>query len=204
MPTSVQVTSKLTVQALLDIDNAEFAHWYELGVWWAMYGDEQGRGAYHDSYLIENMSNGLQSGWYNDLLSGWFPMVGFFIGMVHGGMLDPVSRQVRSSASLVVLRDPDFTRGYHAGRRYYFFEGGCEERLTDARLVEHINSWALEYHEWREPESTLRFALGCRVGELSGEVIPMGPKERARIEAEDRAFLAEYEASRSAPMIATV
>jgi hypothetical protein len=203
MPTTVRVTSKLTVQALLDIDNAEFAHWYELGVWWAMYGEEQGRGPYCDSYLIETIGGGLKNGWYNSLLSGWFPMVGFKLGMIHDGMLDPVTRLVRSSASLVVLRDVDFTRGYHAGRRYYFFEGGSEERLTDARLVEHINAWALEYHEWREPEATFRFALGCRVGELSGELIPMGAVERARIEEEDRAFLAEYDATHK-PMVATV
>jgi hypothetical protein len=71
-------------------------------------------------------------------------------------------------------------------------------------LVEHINSWALEYHEWREPEGCLRFALGCRVGELSAQLIPMGELERKRIEEEDRRFMTEYEASRSAPMVATV
>jgi hypothetical protein len=202
MPTQLRITSKLRVQALLDIDNAEFAHWYELGVWWAMYGDEQGRGPYDDSYLIDTIGDGLRRGWYNSLLSGWFPMVGLKIGMIHGGMLDPATRLVRSSASLVVLRDSDFTRGYQAGRRYYFFEGGNEERLTDARLVEFINSWALEYHDWREPEQCLRFALGGRIGELSGQLIPMGEQERARIEEEDRLFMVEYEASRSVPMVA--
>ncbi len=107
-------------------------------------------------------------------------------------------------ASLVVLRDPDFIRGYHAGRRYYFFEGGNEQRLTDALLTEHINSWVLERHEWRCPEQTIRFTLGYRIGELSGQLIPMGELERKRIEEEDRAFLAAYEASRNAPMAATV
>lgn len=204
MPTQVRVTSKFSVQALLDIDNAEFAHWYELGVWWAMYGDEQGRGIYRDQYLIHTIGDGLQRGWYDSLLSGWFPMVGFKLGMVHGGMLDPATRAVRSSASLVVLSDADFARGYHAGRRYYFFEGGNEHRLTDGLLVEHINSWALERHEWREPEQTFRFTLGCRIGELSSELIPMGERERQRIEEEDRRFLAEYEASRNTPMVARV
>lgn len=111
MPTSVWVTSKLTVQERLDIDKAEFAHWYELGVWWTMYGEEQGRGTYQDKYLIDAIGHGLKSGWYNNPLSGWFPMVGFKLGMIHGGMLDSVARLLRSSASLVVLCDPDFTRG---------------------------------------------------------------------------------------------
>ncbi len=203
MPTELRVTSKLRVQALLDIDNAEFAHWYELGVWWAMYGEEQGKGPYRDTYLIETIGGALQNGWYDSLLSGWFPMVGFKLGMVHGGMIDPATLKVRSSEGLVVLSDPDFTRGYHAGRYYYFFEHGDDERLTDALLVEHINTWALEYHEWGNPEGCLRFAIGCRIGELSGELIPMGAQERARIEEEDRRFMAEYDASH-APQLTAV
>src|SRR5260370_5139654 len=84
------------VAPLLSIENKEFAHWYELGAWWALYGDEQGRGPYYDRYLIENISDGIQSGWYNNPRSGWLPMVGFFIGMVHGGMYDPATRVLRS------------------------------------------------------------------------------------------------------------
>jgi hypothetical protein len=83
-------------------------------------------------------------------------MVGFKFGMLHGGMLDPTTRLVRSSASLVVLSDPDFMRGYHAGRHYHFFEGGNEQRPTDAYLVEQLNEWALEYPTWHEPEQTFR------------------------------------------------
>jgi len=202
MPTHVRVTSRLTVQALLDIDNAEFARWYELGVWWAMYGEPQGCGPYPDSYLIETIGDGRKKGWYNSLLSGHFPMVGFKLGIVHGGMLDPATLQLRTSASLVVLDDPDFTKGYHAGRHYYFFEGGNERRLTDGLLTEYINGWALEYHRWREPEGCLRFVLGCRIGELSGQLLPMGEEERAGIEAEERRFMAEYAASRVIPMVA--
>jgi len=173
MATRIAVKPGFVVDALLEINNAEFAHWYELGTWWAMYGEEQGRGPYRDDYLISNIGDGIKSGWYNDLLSGWFPMAGFFIGMVHGGMYHPLTRELRSSEDLIILSDPDFTRGYHAGRRYHFFAGGDEERLTDARLVEYINSWALEYHEWREPEGCLRFAIGCRIGEMSGRLLPM-------------------------------
>jgi hypothetical protein len=204
MPTTVRVTRTLTVQALLDIEDPQFAHWYELGVWWALYGDQQGNGPLSDRYPIVAIQRGIASGWYTNLDSGWFPMIGFKLGMMHGGMLDPATKQLRSSASLVVLSDPDFTAGYHAGRRYRFFEGRDEPRLTDGSLSGFVNSWALEYHEWDEPEPTLHFAIGCRVGELSGQLIPMGKEERARIEAEDRRFVAEYEAKHFAPIIATV
>lgn len=54
-----------------------------------MDGDEQGRGVYRDQYLIQTIGDGLKRGLYDSLLLGWFPMIGFKIGMVYGGMLDP-------------------------------------------------------------------------------------------------------------------
>jgi len=202
MPTTITVTPMFQVTALLDINSAEFAHQYELGTWWAMYGDEQGKGPYPDSYLIENIGRNLRAGHYNDISSPWFSSVGFYLGIVHGGMLDSKTRQLRSSASLVILADPDFAKGYHAGRRYYFFEAPPDEqRMTDAFLVEAINGWALEYPRWNEPEACLRYLLGCRVGALSGELLPMDGQERAQIETEDRKFMAEYQASRAMQLL---
>ena len=39
MPTLIPVTRNLTVQPIVDITDKDFARWYELGCWWAMYGD---------------------------------------------------------------------------------------------------------------------------------------------------------------------
>ena len=89
--------------------------------------------------------------------------------MVHGGQL------VRPSDTLVVLTDPDFTKGYHVGRDYYFTEALLEGRhLTDRLFNEAINSWALDYFTWHEPEATLRYCLGCRIGELRSVLLPSG------------------------------
>ena len=74
---------------------------------------------YQDMYIIENISRNLYAGWYNSLSSSWFASVGFYLGMVHGGMIDPATRQPRPSDTLVILTDPDFTQGYHVGRDYY-------------------------------------------------------------------------------------
>ncbi len=153
--------------ALLDIEDQEFAHWYSLGVFWAMYGDQQGNGPYDDQYLIDNLTNHIRAGWYDNTSHGWFPLLGFELGMVHGGQL------IRPSETLVILTDPDFTNGYHAGRDYYFVEAPLEGRyLTDRLFIEAVNSWALEYPNWHEPEETLRYCLGCRIGELSGALLP--------------------------------
>ena len=202
---SIRVTRSFAVEPLLDIHNAEFAHWYELGVWWAMYGEEQGKGPYRDRYIIDVLHHGMLSHWFDSITSGWFPMVGFNIGMLHGGMLHPSTHEVRPYGNLVIIIDNDFGRGYHAGRRYHFFEClPAYERLTDGALVEVINTWALEYHEWKEPLPCLKFAIGCRVGELSGELLPMHEPERANIAAEDRAFLATYNATRAALLLPTL
>ena len=43
MTALISVTRNWQLEALLEIENPEFQHWYEFGVWWAMYGDEQGK-----------------------------------------------------------------------------------------------------------------------------------------------------------------
>ncbi len=201
MPNLITVNRKLKTQALLEIENPDFAHWYGLGVWWAMYGDGQGNGPYDDQYLFDTIISHIQSGWYDDLASIHFPAVGFYLGMIHGGMIDPYTLQLHTSASLVILTDPDFTKGYHVGREYFFFEAPPEEHpMTDTFLVETIHSWALEYCTWKEPEECLRYVLGCRIGALSGELLPMGEEERMRIEEEHYQALAEHEMASAAQL----
>lgn len=128
MTTLISVTPKLHIEALLEIENVDFKHWYELGVWWALYGDGQGNGPYDDCYLIGNFTSHIKSGWYNDFADGWFPMIGFELGMCHGGMIDPKTRQIRLYETIVQLTDPDFAKGYHVGRDYYFYEAPEEEK----------------------------------------------------------------------------
>ncbi len=96
MPTRLTVTHTLSVIPLLEITDPDFAKAYELGVWWALYGDEQGKGRYDDRYLTENVALLLERGF--DLSH-----LGFYIGMIHGGTIDPVTLQQQES---VILRQP--------------------------------------------------------------------------------------------------
>lgn len=165
---AIAVTRNFSVCPLLDIEDPEFAHWYSLGVFWAMHGDQQGKGPYDDNYLIDGIQRGITNGWYHDLHSGWFPMVGFKLGMLHGGYL------ISPSDTLVILTDPEFTKGYHVGRDYYFVEAPLEGRhLTDQLFIEAVHNWACDYATWHEPIETLRYCLGCRIGELSGALLPL-------------------------------
>src|SRR2546425_7783163 len=114
-----------------------------------------------DIYLIDNISRNIQAGRFDSPSSPWFAHVGFYLGMLHGGYL------VRPSDTLVVLTDPDFTKGYHVGRDYYFTEALLEgRRLTDRLFNEAVHEWALGYPTWHEPDETLRYCLDCRMGGL--------------------------------------
>ena len=162
MPTCVTVRRDFVVQPLLEIEDPEFAHWYSLGVWWALYGDEQGHGPYQDMYVIENISRNLSAGRYDRLSSPWFTSVGFYLGMVHGGMLDPATRQLRTCHTFVVLTDPDFTEGYERGRQE-------RQQLTDSTLTFMIHQWALS----RVTGHALACGLGILAGNLSHALIPV-------------------------------
>ena len=88
MPDVIAVTRRLSVVPLVEITDPEFGRQYELGVWWALYGDEQGKGRYDDRYLTENVACLLQRGF--DLSH-----VGFYLGMIHGGNIDPKTLKLR-------------------------------------------------------------------------------------------------------------
>jgi hypothetical protein len=167
MPNLITVRRNFVVPALLEIEDQDFAHWYSLGMYWAMFGDSQAQGRYQDTYLIHTIGMGINHGWYADKAAGWFPMIGLKLGMVHGGWL------TEPAGTLMVLTDPDFTKGYWVGRDYHFTEAILEGRIFSDRLFcEAVHEWALGYSEWHDAPGVLRFCLGCRIGELSAAVIP--------------------------------
>jgi len=186
----------LQLSPLLDIQSAEFAKQYEHGVFWAMHGDEQGNGPQSDSYLITNLTAHIENGHFHDLKSPSFSLLGFFLGMVHGGILSPQTGQQRPEVStLVLLHDPNFTKGYEAGREWYYFEARANERrLNETFVIQRFHELATEHDHYREQQSVLNFTYGCLIGELSGQPFPMGEAERHQIEEANRQFMAEYEA----------
>lgn len=106
----------IPVISRLPIANGSFARWYSRGVWWALHGDYQGNGPYADTYLIDNVRQAIRNGWYHDRNSERLRSSGFFLGMIHGGNIDPKTYEPRQISSIVMLTDPDFQRGYESGR----------------------------------------------------------------------------------------
>src|SRR6266702_2477298 len=102
MPTLITIRPNFVVPALLEIANPDFATSYSHGVFWALYGDYQGNGPYEDRYLIDNISRNIQAGRYDNPNSSELPPAGFYFGMLHGGVLEPGSHQLRPNALTLV------------------------------------------------------------------------------------------------------
>ncbi len=161
MPTLIPVTRSFSVQPLLEINDPVFAHWYELGVFWAMYGDFQGNEPYEDRYLIDNISRNIQAGRYEQLDSSWFTSAGFYFGMIHGAMLELGSHQMRQADTIVVLTDLDFTAGYEQGHR-------APQPLTDFLFMQTVHQFAVQHIVGQ----ALAYELGRTVGALSHALKP--------------------------------
>jgi len=63
--------------------------------------------------------------------------------------------------------------------------------------MQRLHELVTEHHEYLDEQGTINFALGCLLGELSGQRFPLTQEEHERIQEEDRLFLAEYEARRA-------
>ncbi len=190
------VTTRHGVTPILDIQSVEFARQYQLGAYWARYGDEQGNAPQPDAYLIVSVTTLIESGHFNDLRSAWFPNLGFFLGLVHGGVLNPRTGELWPDVTtLVTLSNPSVTRGYRAGRIWFFYEADPDERrLTDIHLLQRLHELAVERHQYQDEAKTINFALGCVIGELSGQLFPLTQEEHESIQEENRQFMIEYEA----------
>jgi hypothetical protein len=192
-------TAKRDVPALLALQNAEGADQYQLGAHWARHGDEQGKGPQSDKYLFLDVTRLLEEGHFHAVQSARFPHPGFYLGMVHGAVLDPQTCELRPDATtLVTLSDPYVTRGYRPGRVWFFYEAEANEhRLTDTSLKQRLDALATESHEYMDAKGTINSALGCILGELNGQLLPMTQEEHERIQEEDRQFSAKPEARRA-------
>ena len=70
-------------------------------------------------------------------------------------------------------------RVYRAGRPWFFEETEPHvRRLTDDYMVERFEELAQEDPAWNhDPERVWQFAHGCRIGESSGQLVPITHRE---------------------------
>ena len=81
--------------------------------------------------------------------------------------------------TLAHLDHRDAKRGYRAGREFYFVDAEPHERrYTEYSLIERLRESVSEMASWHDGESTWFFAVGCLLGELSGQLFPITPTEQ--------------------------
>lgn len=173
-------TSKQKVHPLLDIERPAFAEHYERGVWWSMYGDEQGHGPLSISYLTTNLKRYHQQRYFERQDPYWRDHIGFYFGMYHGAVLSPQTGQLRPDVRTLIHFDhPQAIQGYQRGREAYFHEPGPPCRYHEQSLLELLHEIVREAARWKkaEAESTWNHVLGSLLGELSGALFPETAEE---------------------------
>src|SRR5215469_11151678 len=123
---TLQISKKLHITPLLDIQSATFAQRYVGGVCWRLFGwrthgEVEAQGPLPEDYLIDNLKMCAHinrfDGRHDESLRA---DLGFFLGMLHGGVLTPDGTLRPDAHTLVIIHTQDFREGYERGRLDYF------------------------------------------------------------------------------------
>lgn len=194
MPIPLQVTTELHVTPLIDIRSASFATSYAQGVYWCLYGEHGYATPLPDRYFVKNLQAYVTEGYFDGRHEHCLPFIGFYLGMIHGGVLTRRGQLRHDVATLVRLQHQQVTRGYSVGREWYFYEATPQEQWqTDTGLLEHLRELASEYRYFRNQAATLYWSFGCTLGELSGHLFPKTTRESQAWEAERQKAREAYE-----------
>lgn len=185
----LHITKSVAIPPLVKLHHPQFQKWYRLGVWWCHHErEDEGPldGRYLASCLLQHMEHGNFDGGqqHDNELYQW---IGFYLGMIHGGVLLPDGTGRRDVTALVTLDDTQTRRGYEAGRTYFFLDARTDEERnqTDSELIERIKRYATEHMAYRhEPLAYWYFTIGNILGEFSGHIFPWTREEHRAYEEE--------------------
>lgn len=169
-----------TITPLLDIQSSEFLHQYQLGLWWSLFGEREDHTPIHDTYLFENLKTCAKHNLFNGEHEAELSHISFYIGMLHGGVLEPMTGEIKQGQkALVTLQDEETKRGYRAGREFVFCEAYPDQkRFTDTTLIERLRESITEMTEWGDSDDTWKYSIGCVLGEVSCQLFPETAGER--------------------------
>ena len=181
---TLQITKQLHITPLLDIQSTTLARRFVSGVCWRLFGwrthgEVQAQGPLPEHYLIDNLKMCAQLNRFDgDQGEPLRADLGFFLGMLHGGVLTPDGTLRPDATTLVVIHTHDFREGYARGRRTYFTQDEGLVRTEDD-LLDLLKAHAQDNLYLGREQVTLRWAIGCTVGELSGRLFPLTQQEQA-------------------------
>ncbi len=195
MPTTIYVTKKLHVTALIDIETPDFLTCYRNGLWWSLYGDGERSSPLPDTYLIDNLKQSAHKGFFESQHDERLPWIGFYFGMMHGGILLPDTGALRADVrTLAALTHRDSKRGYEIGRRDCSMNCACDQRLyTERELLEGVRQTALDVMGYPDEPDAWFYSIGCVLGNMSLQLFPASAHEYAHWEAQYRQWEQEYE-----------
>ncbi len=180
---TLQITKQVHITPLIDIQSLTFAQRYVSGVRWRLFGwrthgEIEAQGPLPEHYLINNLKmcarlNHFDGGHDEPLRED----IGFFLGMLHAGVLTPDGTLRPDANTLVVIHTQDFREAYERGRRDHFTRS--EELVhTEDELLELFKAHAQDNLSLGREQDTLRWAVGCTVGELCGRLFPLTQAEQ--------------------------
>ncbi len=202
------MTSRTPVLPLINFCSSASLMQYERGMQQRMnemhLNHEDFHGPLPDHYFVENLKGSVARNEFGTPLYDRHiqATMCFWLGMIHGGVLSPDAGLLRPDMhTLVIIRHPEFARGYNVGRRWYFFDAmPDEERVyTDVRVVQEMRELvAEESEEFAEgaDDKCIQYCVGTLLGALSAQLFPMTEEEHREWEAELQYWLARSQQER--------
>jgi len=195
MPTSILLTKKMHVTALINIETPDFLTCYRNGLRWSLYGDWERSSPLPDTYLIDNLKQSAYKGFFDRQNDERLPWIGFYFGMMHGGILSPDTGALRADVcTLASLTHRDSKRGYEIGRRDCSMNYASDQRIsTEGELLEEVRQIALDVMGSPDEPDSWYYSIGCMLGNMSLQVFTATAHEYAQWEAQYRQWEKEYE-----------
>lgn len=177
--TTLQVTSELQVNSLIELRNADFAECYRLGlVWrifgWSVKGMSQEYGPVVDCDLMAILKLCACHGYFEEQTTQPLHYLGFVFGMIHGGVLT-IDGELRADVTeLVSIHNPSFAQGYASGRNW--FCTGADDYCPfadDGELVDLLVSINENRNYYLQGNAEdICFVIGSVLGDLSCHLFP--------------------------------
>ena len=180
----LHITKTVCITPLVEIHNLAFHEWYRKGVHWCHH-EREGTGPLPDRYLADGLLNQIELGHFDGQhVVDLYRWIGFGLGMIHGGILQPDGTRRPDVTMLVTFYDKTTLRGYNAGRRFFFLDADTDEErtFTDVGLIESIETLAAEQMGDRADTPSWYFGIGDILGQLSGRIFPWTREEHHTFE----------------------
>jgi hypothetical protein len=147
-----------------------------------------------DTYLIDNLKQTAYKGFFEHQHDERLPWIGFYFGMVHGGILSPDTGALRADVSILAnLTHRDSKRGYEVGRRDCSMNCASDQGIsTERELLEEVRQIALDAMGYPDELDAWFYSIGCLLGNMSLQVFPATTNEYEQWEAQYRQWEQEY------------